>query len=551
MKAFNVLNHAVRAKEIVSILARHGFEEFLGQIELPDGIWSRVLPSRTERRTTAERIRMAAEQLGPTFIKLGQLLSMRPDVLPPDLIIELSKLQDQVEPLPFNVMGPALSEALGREPSEIFRDFDEKPLAAASLAQVFQAKLHDGTPVVVKVQKPDLRRRMETDFELAAWLAGLLHHRVARLQPFDLPGVLAESRDAVLGELDFRHEARNQEYFNAINPHPDRVFAPRVFPEHCGERVLVMERIDGRSVRAAAELDSEQRRHLAAAGAESLLRQVFIEGFFHADPHAGNILVTPDGRLCFLDWGLAGHLTRRLRNALADFWVAAVEQDTERIVQIVADLAPVEARPDLRALERGVTLALREELNFAFGRPVLGRAMFRLLYVFGQEGIPLSRDYALMAKAIVSLEEVGRALDPKFDFRRQAEPILRELHSQRVSPRILLRQTRDLVRQALLGIQDLPVELRRVVRRLEHDNLAINLQLRGLDEHNQAIKFAANRIALGVISGALIVGSSLIVITGIKPHLFGYPAFGIIGYIFSALLGVYIAWDIISKGRRP
>jgi len=176
--------------------------------------------------------------------------------------------------------------------------------------------------------------------------------------------------------------------------------------------------------------------------------------------------------------------------------------------------------------------------------------MFRLLYAFGEQGIPLSRDYALMAKAIVSLEEVARALDPKFDLRRQAEPVLRELHHQRISPRAFLRQSRDLVRQTLLGIQDLPAELRRVVRRLEHDNLAINLQLRGLSEHNETIRFAANRIALGVIIGALIVGSSLIVMTGIKPHLFGYPALGIIGFIFSALLGVYITWDIIRQGRR-
>jgi len=309
MKAFNVLNHAVRAKEILAILARHGFADFLDQIELPEGVWRRVLPSRTERRSTAERIRMAAEQLGPTFVKLGQLLSMRPDILPPDLILELSKLQDQVEPLPCSIMRPALEEALGREPAEVFRDFDENPVAAASLAQVYRAQLHDGTPVVVKVQKPDLRRRMETDFELAVWLASLLHHRVARLQPFDLPGMLAESRDAILRELDFRQEARNQEYFNALNPHPERVFAPRVYSAYCGERVLVMERIAGRSVREASDMDPESRRRLAARGAESLLRQVFIEGFFHADPHAGNLFVTPDGRLCFLDWGLAGHLT--------------------------------------------------------------------------------------------------------------------------------------------------------------------------------------------------------------------------------------------------
>ncbi|MDO8543734.1 MAG: AarF/UbiB family protein [Opitutaceae bacterium] len=273
-------------------------------------------------------------------------------------------------------------------------------------------------------------------------------------------------------------------------------------------------------------------------------------GFFHADPHAGNIFVTSDSRLCFLDWGLAGHLTRRLRHALADFWIAAVEQDTERIVQLAAELAPVDARPDLRTMEKEVTLALREELNFSIGRQAIGRAMMRLLFIFGQHGITLSRDYALMAKAVLSIEEVGRMLDPQFDLRRHTEPVLRELHRERANPRLLLRRTMDAARHTLLALQDLPFELRRLVRRLEHDSLAINLHHRGLEDHDEAVKIAANRITLGVVIGSLIIGSSLIVTTGIEPHLLGFPALGIVGYLLSAILGLYIVWDIIRHGRH-
>jgi len=550
VRPFNALHHAVRAKEILAVLTRHGFADFLSQIDLPAGFWQRLLPRPPDRRSSAERIRLAAEQLGPTFVKLGQLLSMRPDVLPHDIILELRKLQDRVQPLPFAAIRPGLIHALGREVAEVFSDFNEEPAASASLAQVYFARLRDGTPVAVKVQKPDLLPKLETDFDLALWLAQLLHERIAALRPMDLPAVIAEARAAVLLELDFRREAHNQEYFNSLNAHPGQVFAPRLYPEFSSEHVLVMERIDGTPVSAAEALPEEQRRKLAANGAESLLRQVFISGFFHADPHAGNLLVASDGRLCFLDWGLAGHLTRRLRNALADFWIAAVEQDTERIVQIAADLAPVDARPDLRLMEKEVTLALREELNFAVGRQALGRAMLRLLYIFGRQGIPLSRDYALMAKAVISIEEVGRTLDPQFDLRRQAEPVLRELHGERLHPRRFVRRTTDMLRHTLIGLQDLPFELRRLVRRLEHDNLAINLHHRGLEQHDEAIKIAANRIALGVIIGALIVGSSLIVITGIQPHLLGYPALGIVGYLLSAVLGLYVIWDIIGHGRH-
>lgn len=451
MRPFNVLNHAVRAKEIVAVLARHGFADLLSQVDLPAGLWRRILPTPPPRRTLGQRLRLAAEELGPTFVKLGQLLSMRPDVVPHEVILELRKLQDSVQPLPFATMQPVLATALGREVTEVFAEFEERPVAAASLAQVYFARLRDGTAVAVKVQKPELQRRMETDFDLAEWLAGLLHERVEALRVMDLRGVIAEARRGVMSELDFRNEARNQRFFTSLNVQRERVFAPKVFPELCSEHVLVMERVDGRAVSAITDLPAMQREALAAAGAESLVRQVFSAGFFHADPHAGNLFVTTDGRLCFLDWGLVGHLTRRLRHALADFWIAAVEQDTERIVQIAADLAPVDARPDLRLLEKEVTVALREELNFAIGRQAIGRAMLRLLFIFGQHGITLSRDYALMAKAVLSIEEVGRALAPDFDLRKHTEPVLRELQTERAHPRVFLRRSREMMRQALIG----------------------------------------------------------------------------------------------------
>lgn len=545
-----VLAHAARAREILAVLARHGFAELLSQLDLPAGFWSRLLPAPSPERSLAERIRLAAEELGPTFVKLGQMLSMRPDIVPHEIILELRKLQNNVQALPLADLQPVLTASLGRDPEDVFLEFDESVVAAASLAQVYRARLQDGTQVAVKIQKPDLQDRIEIDFDLAAWLAGLLQPRVAALQPVDLPGVLAEARSGVLHELDFRHEARNQEYFNARNPHPEQVYAPKVHADLSSERVLVMEWIEGTSVHEVSALSEPLRQRLAAQGAESLIRQVFLAGFFHADPHTGNLLVASDGRLCFIDWGLAGHLTRRLRYALADFWIAAVEQDVERVVQIAADLAPVDARPDLRAMEKDVTLVLREELNFAIGRQALGRAMLRLLFLFGQHGISLSRDYALMAKAVISIEEVGRMLDPAFDLRRHTESVLRELQQERLNPRTLLRRSSQVFWNSLSSLQDFPFELRRVVRRLEHDNLAINLQHRGLEDHDDAVKIAANRITLGVIIGSLVIGSSLIVTTGIQPHLFGYPALGIVGYLLSAILGLYVVWDIIRHGRH-
>jgi ubiquinone biosynthesis protein len=544
------LVHAVRAKEIASVLARHGFADLLDQLEVPPGIWQKLVPQPRVRLSTWERVRLALEELGPAFVKFGQLMSMRPDVLPHPLILELRKLQDAVPPVPFAEIRPVLLEELPVDLSEVFAEFDETPVACGSLAQVYFARLRGtGLPVAVKVQRPNIVRVVQTDLSFAAWLAAQLHQRRPALQPYDLPAVVEEVRAGVLQELDFRNEARNQQYFNAVNPYPTRVFAPAVIEELSGERVLVMERIDG--VPAGREaLLAEAGRGLAADGARSILHQVLVAGFFHADPHAGNLFLTTDGRLCFLDWGLAGHLTRRLRYALADLWAAAIEQDAERIVHIAGDLASPEARPDLRVMEKEITLVLREELNFTVGRPQFGRAMLKLLFIFGSHGIPLSRDYSLMAKAVLEIEEIGRALDPSFDLRAYAQPVLRELEQERTGTRAVWRHTRDFLRASFGGLEELPRQLQRLVRRFENDNITFNMQHRGLDRLQEGLQTASNRIALGVIIGSLIIGSSFIVNTHIPPYLLGYPMLGIVGYLLSAILGLYVIWDIIRHDRH-
>src|SRR5688572_10662566 len=551
MNGFNFLSHAGRAKEILSVFAKHGYADLINQVDLPDGVWQR-LPHPGGDLTTHERLRLAAEELGPAFVKLGQFLSMRPDVLPQSLILELRKLQSNVKPLPYEVMKPVLVASLGDDPVNIFDDFSEEPLAAASLAQVYTGHLKGKAhKVAIKVLKPDARRTIEIDLEFAQWFADQLHLRSATLKPFNIPAVVAEARKSMLAELDFRIEARNQQYFNLQNPFPDKVFAQVIHAEYSGEKVLVMDFITGKSVgKTAAPL--EGRRDIAGRGADSLVRQVLIDGFFHADPHAGNVLVTPDHRLCFLDWGMVGHLTRRLRFGLAEFWTAAVEQDAERIVQIATTLARPDTKPaEINIMEKEITIALREELNFALGRQELGRAMIRLLNIFGRHGVSLSEDYTLMAKAVLSIEEVGRALDPDFDLREHTKPVLVDLFRTETGPKAITRRLREMLRDTAEGLRDLPMELRRLVRRLEHDDFTINFQHRGLEHMDTSMKTAANRLTIGVIIGALIIGSSMIVTTGIHPLLFGYPALGIVGYLISALLGLYIVWGIIRKdGHR-
>lgn len=544
MTPFTLVTHAVRAKEIIAVAARSGFGELLDQIELPAGFWQRFIPRPAVRRPAYVRIREALEELGPAFIKAGQLLSMRPDALPPALIIELRKLRSDVAPLPFSDMRPVLEEALGRPPAEVFAEFDEKTAASASLAQVYFAKLHDGREVAVKIQRPGIRRVVETDLALFSFFAHQFHARVAGLQPYDLPAVVEEVSEGVLRELDFTHEARNQRFFTATNPDPGAVFAPDVIEELSSTRVLVTQRIVGRPVDSPG-LAPAAAQNLARAGAASLFHQVLVAGFFHADPHAGNVLVTADGRLCFLDWGLAGHLTRRLRHGLADLFLAAVDQDAERIVQIASDLGSPAGRADLRAMEREVTLALREDFNRAIGQVNVGRVMLKLLFIFGRNGISITSDYSLMAKAVLSIEEVSRTLDPNFDLKRAARPVLVSLQKERTGPRAIVRDTRAMLRSTLGSLRDLPAELHRIIRRVEHDELTIKFQHQGLDDLDDALKTSANRIALGFISGCLVIGSSLIVASrdGVNNGL------SIVGYLLAAAIAAYVVYGIFREGR--
>ncbi len=550
-KPFDLLANTVRVKEIVVVLVRHGFAGTIEQIETPGAWWQHFVPTPREPRSIYQRIRLAAEDLGPTFVKFCQLLSMRPDLVPQALVLELQKLQDAVQPLPFDKMRQVIEEELECDVADVFSEFNETPVASASLAQVYFARLKAGNrEVAVKVQRPDLQKTVESDLDIIAYLAARIHHFVARARPYDLPGIVEEIRDGLIQELDFRHEARNQQFFNAQNPTPDKVYAPEMIGDFITRRMLVMERIDGRRVEQA-EFTPEQGRGLAHAGATSLLHQILIAGFFHADPHAGNVLVTTDGRLCLLDWGLAGHLTRRLRYTLADLFMAAAAHDAEQIVQIGMSLAGPRAKPDFRTMEKEVTIALRENLNFATGEERIGRLILKLIEIFGRNGISVSRDYALMAKAVLSIEEVGRTLDPTFDLRKYARPVLRELHNERWSPRALIGKTRSFFASVAGRLGDLPAEFDRLLRRLEQDDLTVNFQHRGLEGLNEALRAASNRIALGLIIGALIIGSSQIITAGIGEHkLFGYPPLGIAGYLLSALLGFWVIVDIIRHGRH-
>lgn len=550
MQPFDFLTNAVRAKEIIAVLVRHGFADLVTHLNPPAGFLQRMVPKPAVRRTTWERIRLAAEELGPAFVKSCQLLSMRPDLIPEPLVIEFRKLQDDVKPVPFEKIEKILREELGEDYAEDFAEFDKEPIASASLAQVYKARLRqDGRIVAVKVQRPEITKVVDADLELIRFFAKQLHERVPALKPYDLPSVIEALRAAIDSELDFENEARHLRIFNATNPFPEKVFAPDIVDDFTTPRIVVQTFVEGERI-DDAHLDEETRRSLAYEGSRSLFHQVMVQGFFHADPHPGNLLVTSSGRLCLLDWGMVGQLTRRMRGFLADLFEAAAASDAERLVAIAGSMASPGTRPNYREMEKEVMMALRENFNPAIGEQQIGRIILKLLNVFSRNGISVVRDYSLMAKAVLSIEEAGRSLDPEFDLRKVATPIVRQVHAERRSPLAVMRQLRSWFSFGTGRLSDLPGDLNRIARRIAQDDLTINFQHKGLEDLDDSINSASSRITVAVIIAALIIGSSLIITTRIPPLLLGYSALGIVGYLLSGVLGLWVVWDIMRHGRH-
>ncbi len=543
------LNNLVRFTEIVTVLIRNGFQEFLEQIEAPPSWLTKRTPLRPERLNIWQRIRVTAEDLGPTYVKFAQVLSTRADVLPEPLIDELKRLRNQVRPVPWEKMRPILERELKGAVEEVFAEFNPEPVAAGSIAQVYKARLHTGEFVAVKAQRPHLRKEMKADLEIIHWFAHQMQLHLPELRAYDLPTVVNETGENMLLELDFTIEARNSDYFNQTNPYPKEIFAPKVFDSFTTSRVLVLQWVDGVEP-AKVGLPKEERARLATIGGRSVFNQIMISGFFHSDPHTGNVLITPDARLCLIDWGQAGQLTRIMRYFLADLFAAISADDPEKVVRIVLANAITKRRVDATLLEKDVSIMLRKYAGKDKGRE-LGRIILDLLYVFGSHGIRLARDYAMLAKAVLAIEEVGEILDPAFDIRSISEPFLHELNLERWHPHTLARLLYWDWRATLRHAREIPGTVIRLLRNLEEGEFSINFVHKGLDGLRESFEHGVNRLVLAIIIAATLLSSSLIVSRVSLADLSKFPyVLGKWGFVAAMFFGCWLLYITVRHGRK-
>ncbi len=540
-----------RLRFIINIFLKHGFGQCIDQINLTRmlSVGKRIFGFKKFGNlppdTKAEHFRLALEELGPSFVKFGQLLSSRPDLMPAGLIEELKKLQDNVPPVPFEQVEGLLEEELGAPINELFASFNREPHAAASIAQVYKATLHQGDSVMIKIQRPGIKKVIEEDIGILFYLANLLEKYIPEIKFYNPVGIVEEFSQTIRRELDFMLEASNAERMKEIFKHDKTVYIPGVYWEFVRRKVLVLKEVKGIQVDevkrlTAVGLDCKQ---IAVNGCKAFLKQVFEDGFFHADPHPGNILIMEDGRVAFVDFGIMGRLDTQLRNHIANIFLALIDRDYDKLVNEYLIMGLISTDTDINKFKNDMI----DIIEPYYGQPLKN---IEIGVIFSQAANIMSKyrantkvELLLLIKTLVFVEGIGRQLDIDFNLLEISKPYAIILLKQRFNPQHLMSTVIKNLGEFSDLMRVFPQQTQLLARKLLEGKLELGISSLPLDELIKDRRESANRLAFAMIIAALIIGSSMIIQANRGPFLFGFPALGLLGFSGGFMLGL---WLIIS-----
>lgn len=545
------LRAAGRLRDMAAILIKYGFGHVVDALHLPGRELVRKMTRVDPDISVWRRIRLAIEALGPTYIKFGQVLSLRPDLVPLELADELRNLQERVRTETFADIRAVVEESLGKPLDECFAEFSREPVATGSLAQVHRAVLHgSGRIAAVKILRPNIRETVRADLELLETLAAMIHEHSEALRSYDLPGVVRELGKMLAREMNFLHEAQNMAVFRRNFAEEPRVACPAVFNELTTAEVLTMEYVTGLRISEYQGTD-EERDRLASIGMEAALRQILEFGMFHADPHPGNLRIVerPDGQglaIAFLDWGMSGRLTERQRAVIFDFLVALARRQSRALVRAFKEMSP--SYPPLldeTGLEAEL-LFLLDRLHDPAGQgEQISGPLIGMVNLCREYGLRLRPDYVYTMRALVASEAAGRMISPAYNVMGELQPMARRYLLKRFSGLFSQTALLDNAEDLYGFVKAIPERIGFFFRLVEAGKLGIEFSHKNLESLEKILSEAGKRLATALITSALIIGSSLIVAADVGPHWRGQPVLGLVGYILSGIFGAWLIWSML------
>lgn len=553
LKALRAYRRLRRYREVFFTLLKYGFDDVVERIGPEILFWRRWSQPRGGPRDlpTPARLRHALADLGPTFVKFGQLLSTRSDILPREYIFELEKLQDEVPPFSFQEVRRILREELGKEPAELFQEFDPAPCASGSIAQVHRARLRDGTEVAAKIQRPGIRSVIETDLAILEEVAELVERQVPELRWFRPSELVRQFGRTIRRELDFVAEGHAADHFRLNFRDDPSYYVPEVFWEYSSPRILTTRFIQGVKITHFREIEARglDRKSIARNGVRAILKEVFEHRFFHADPHPGNFFVLEGNVIAAVDFGIVGRLDEETSERLAMLLSALVHRDMEQLLRVFHSMELLGEEVDESLLK----FDLLDFIDRYYGLPLekidAEQVVQDLLEILRRHRILLPMNLALMGRMLVVAAGVGRMLDPSLDLISEARPFMESFLLKRMDPRRRLRQLGNTLQGYREMLRTFPADLEEIVARLKKGKMLVSLHHEGMDRFILEMDRSSNRLAFGMIIASLIIGSSLVMQLDRGPMIFGFSVFGLGGYLIAALLGLWLVVAILRSGR--
>ena len=550
-----------RIRQIINVFLKYGFGHVIDQIRL-----HRLVPLRKRLKafgrwpevkeiTVPGRLRMAFAELGPSFIKLAQLLSSRPDLITTPYADEFKKLQDEVPQFPAEEAKRIIEEELRLPINRVFSYFREAPIAAASIAQVHHATLIDGSDVIVKIQRPGIGEQLETDINIMSTIGNLLVKHVPESRFFNPTGIVEEFSKTVRKELDFVEEMNNCNRFKRNFEDNPNVHIPRTYKEYTTGKVFVMERIDGVRIDNIAAIDKMtlDRKEIARIGIDAYFKMILKDGFFHADPHPGNIFVMPTGQIGFMDFGIVGRVTDELKETMANTFLALINKDFDRLIDQYIELGLVPEEVDVAAFRRDFKRDLTEFFEPLYGMTLkeinFSAYLDTITHLAMKHKMRIPSELLLINKAMLILENVGRELDPDFDFIAAAEPYASKLVREKLSPSKIYEKTKKNIEEVGDFVVLFPRQMKQIIRKVLKDDIHVKMSHVNLPEFIKDMDKSSNRIAFAMIVSAMLISSAIMHATSVPPIVFGFSLLGLSAFGLATLLGIWLIISIIRSGR--